>query len=181
MKITIRNTGTIELVAEAAAITQSIAIKKPSTETWLRWLHSEHSMIRAFGLRITLIDVPYFVHVHLVRHKKGCKWYVRSQRPTAINAVDYDREKAPQDALVSLILDTNPQALINISQRRLCYKADKKTRRVWNSVTQAIRLHSDPYVAAIADVMMPTCEYRGGICHELTPCELMSYPHYANQ
>jgi len=176
MLISIHNTGTMYDVAEAAAMTQSIEVKLPSVETWTQWLNSGHSMIRCFGIRIKLVGVPFYVHVHLVRHGIGCQWFVRSQRPTAINPVDYDRRKAPQDALVDLIMDTNPQALMNISQVRLCQKADEVTRQVWDNIVQVIRMHDDPYIAAIAGVMMPRCEYRGNICYEFRPCGL--YPHY---
>lgn len=157
-------------------MTQKIAVKIPSVETWKRWLHAEHSMIRRFELSITVCDVPYFVHVQMRTHHVGCEWYVRSQRPTAINPVDYDRRKAPQDAPVDLIMDTNPQALINIAQVRLCSKADDETRQVWDNIAQAIHVHDDPYIAAIARVMMPRCKYRGGVCYELRPCGL--YLHF---
>lgn len=176
MEIIIRNTRTMLDVAEAAAMTQGIAVKVPSVETWARWLNSEHSMIRRFGIQIKLIGVPYYVHVHLTRHKIGCEWYVRSQRPTAINAVGYDRRKAPQDAPVDLIADVNPQSMMDISQVRLCQKADEVTRDVWTAITAHVIGHSDPYIREIGRVMVPRCMYRGGVCHELKPCGL--YPHY---
>jgi len=174
MKIYAR-ANNIWAVAEAAGTTQDIELYKPTVEKWLTWLHSEHSMIRCFALRIEM-SVPYYVHVHLVRHKIGCEWFVRSQRPTAINPVRYDRNKAPQSVPVRLMLDTNPQALINISQVRLCEKADEVTRGVWYDLVETIANHKDPYVSAIARVMKPRCEYRGGVCHELKPCG--QYPHY---
>ncbi len=176
MKIKVRALNNIADVFEAAAITQNKGLILPTVKTWSKWLNSEHSMIRCFGLRIELTDVPYYVHVHLVRHKIGCEWFVRSQRPTALNPVEYDRRKAPQDAPINLILDTNPQAIINISQVRLCTKADKNTLYVWNNIGWAIRQHSDPYIATISDVMKKRCIYRGGVCYELQSCGIS--PHY---
>jgi len=67
------------------------------------------------------------------------------------------------------MLDMNPQSLINVSRKRLCQKADPVTRRIWEAVREAIAVHKDPYIAAIAQVMVPDCEYRGR-CNELRPC-----------
>ncbi len=64
----------------------------------------------------------------------------------------------------------NAQALINISQVRLCGKADEITREIWQQVTWKIRASDNPYIKAIGTVMMPRCAYRGGICHELKSC-----------
>ena len=177
MEINVRAVRTIEEVAEAAAITQDIEIKIPSVETWLKWLHSEHSMIRCFELRIEYLGIPYYNHVHFIRHHVGIQPFVRSQRPTAINPVEYDRRKAPQDALVDMILDVNPQTLINMSLVRLCHKADTVTHEIWRKTRRAISKHENPYISRIANVMMSRCLYRGGVCHELKPCGL--YPHYS--
>ena len=90
--------------------------------------------------------------------------------------MDYDRRAARQDSPVTHLMVLNPQALIDISQVRLCNKADPVTRGVWQRIVHEIYDHPDPYVRAIANVMMPRCIYRGGVCHELKPCGL--YPHY---
>ena len=170
MKVSIEPSTNIRLVALAAARTQGRPIKTLSPETWLRWLHAEHSMIRNYWLAIDMVGIPYYVSVHLVRHKIGVEHFVRSQRPDSMNPVDYDRRQAPQDALVSHLMVANAQALINISQVRLCSKADNATWQVWRAVKQAIQNHPDPYVSAIAEVMVPRCVYRGGVCHELRSC-----------
>jgi len=176
MEVIVKANTDIRVVAEAAAETQGLEPAALTVDKWLKWLHSEHSMIRAYQISIEMIGIPYYVSVHLVRHKIGVEHFVRSQRGTSINPVDYDRRKAPQDALVNHKMVLNPQALINISQVRLCNKADVATREVWHNVYQAIKEHKNPYISAIAEVMVPRCEYRGGICHELQPCG--RYPHY---
>jgi len=176
MKVIVKANTDIQEVAEAAAETQGVKASPLTVDKWLKWLHSEHSMIRVYQISIELIGIPYYVSVHLVRHKIGVEPFVRSQRDTSMNPVEYDRCKAPQDALVNHRMVLNPQALINISQVRMCNKADKATRGVWNEVFLAIKGHENPYVSAIANVMMPRCEYRGGVCHELKPCG--RYPHY---
>ena len=176
MKVIVKANTDIQVVAEAAAETQGLEPTALTVDKWLKWLHSEHSMIRVYQISIELIGIPYYVSVHLVRHKIGVEPFVRSQRDTSINPVDYDRRKAPQDALVNHRMILNPQAIINISHVRMCNNADVATREVWHNVYQAIKEHENPYISAIAEVMMPRCEYRGGVCHELRPCG--RYPHY---
>ena len=170
MNINVESLSDIRLVARAAAVTQGKAPIELSPATWLKWLNAEHSMIRCYWLAVELVNIPSYVSVHLVRHKIGVEHFVRSQRPDSMNPVDYDRRQAPQDAPVNHLMVANAQALINISQIRLCNKADNATWTIWRTVKKVIREHSDPYTSAIAEVMMPRCIYRGGVCHELRPC-----------
>lgn len=162
--------GVDECVKSARQTQRLSGGKTLSVDTWLNWLHAEHSPIRVMQLRVNMHDIPYYTAMHLVRHTQGITPFVSSQRDTAINPVDYDRRKAPQDALVDYCPVVNPQSLINISRRRLCTHADEVTRQIWGEVKKAIAAHDDPYVAAIAKVMMPDCDYRSGICHELKSC-----------
>lgn len=178
MEIIVSAETDIQTVARAAADTQGIDPVQLTVDRWLKWLHSEHSMIRLYQISIKLVGIPSYVSVHLVRHKIGAEHFVRSQRDTSMNPVDYDRRRAPQDALVNHRMVLNPQSLINISQVRLCSKADHETRNVWHHVLLAIQGHEDPYISAISEVMMPRCEYRGGVCHELQPCGRC--PHYTS-
>jgi len=177
MNVTVNADTDVQAVALATAETQGFEPRGLTVETWKRWLHSEHSMIRNYQISIRLEDIPYYVSVHLVRHKIGVEHFVRSQRPTSMNPVGYDRRKAPQDALVNHRMVLNPQALINISQVRMCVQADRTTRFTWNQIQSAIRTHENPFISAIAEVMMPRCDYRGGVCFELKCCG--RYTHYS--
>lgn len=167
--ITVRALTHVRECARVARFTQGIKDNWLSLVTWRKWLRAEHSMIRVFILAVEMRDIPYFASVHLTRHKIGVEHFVRSQRPTAMNPVDYDRRRAPQDTLVDHTMILNPQALINISRKRLCNKADPVTRNIWQQVQKAIAVHDNPYIAAIAIMMMPDCLYRGGCC-EIEPC-----------
>ena len=60
----------------------------------------------------------------------------------------------------------NAQALIQISRKRLCLKAHRKTVAVWTKLRKAIR-EIDP---DLANHMVPECVYRNGFCPELRPC-----------
>jgi len=167
--IKVRALVDVQECGRVARATQGLTGNIVPLRTWKKWLDAEHSQIRVFLLSIEMADIPSFVSVHLVRHKVGIEHFVRSQRPTSRNPVGYDRERAPQDAPITHTMVLNPQALISMSRRRLCNKADPKTRQWWQNVRNAISRHDNPYVAAIAAVMLPDCEYRGG-CHEIAPC-----------
>jgi hypothetical protein len=167
--IKVRALVDVQECGRVARATQGLTGNIVSLRTWKQWLKAEHSQIQIFFLSIEMSDIPSYVSVHLVRHHVGINHYVRSQRPTAMNPVGYDRRKAPQDALVNHTMILNPQSLIAISRKRLCHKADPATRRLWSYVRDVISRHQDPYVAAIASVMMPDCEYRGR-CNEILPC-----------
>lgn len=125
-------------------------------------LQAEHSPIRTLMFTIRM-QIPYYVSVHLVRHKYGVEHYVRSQRNDRQS--DYDRNAARQDAMVSHIMDINAQALITMAHRRLCGAADPETQKVMRGIRLAV-LEVSP---EIAEMMVPMCEYRGG-CYEMKGC-----------
>lgn len=126
-------------------------------------LLAEHSPVHTLMWTVRMYDVPYWVAMHLVRHKLGVEWYVQSQRNDRQNR--YDRNKARQDAPVMLTMDANAQALINISRKRLCYKAATETRQLWQAVCNVIIRESPEMLR----VLVPDCVYRGH-CREMQPC-----------
>lgn len=62
---------------------------------------------------------------------------------------------------VPMEMDANIQALINISQKRLCNCADPITKKYWEAVVEAIRKYDED----IAWAMVPQC-IRCGSCVE---------------
>ena len=136
-------------------------------ESWRRAiLKAGHSPIRTLWWTIELVDVPYWVSVHLVRHKVGVEHYVRSQRNDRQH--DYDRTKAPQDAPVTHVIDINAQALMQMMRMRLCNKAAPETRTVAETIRDAVLVVSPELDGLLA----PTCE-RYGVCNEMRPCGRM--------
>ena len=109
---------------------------------------------------VIMHDIPYYSSVHLVRHKFGVEHFVQSQR------VNPDRGAERQDALVTHAMDLNFQALVNMSRKRLCYKADATTRAIMVQIVEELR-KVDPISASFC---VPECIYRGKVCHELRPC-----------
>jgi hypothetical protein len=131
----------------------------PSVEWRKKLLNAEHSPMRTLMITIAMWQVPYFASVHFVRHKHGVEHYVKSQRSNP------ERGAERQDAPVNHVMDLNAQSLVNMSRKRLCFKADPVTRSLMESIKAEIE-KSDPLLSSF---MVPECIYRNG-CHEFQSC-----------
>ncbi len=127
-----------------------------------KYLKSEHSPIRALQFIIKM-DIPYYVSVHLVRHKIGVEHFVQSQRNDRQDK--YDRTKAPQDAMVSHIMLINAPALMQMARKRLCGKADPATQKVMREIVRKV-IEVNP---EFEHVLVPNCEYLHE-CPEFRSC-----------
>lgn len=136
----------------------------PTVAQFEEWLHAEESQLDAYPVVVLMEGIPYFASVHLVRHHVGVTHYVSSQRRFE------NRADAPQGALVNHAMVLNPRALISISRKRLCVKADKATSAIWYAVRAAFANHEDQYMQAISKAMMADCLYRGHVCHQRNGC-----------
>lgn len=135
----------------------------PTDEWKVKLLEAEHSPIRElwFGIRMT---IPYWVSVHFVRHHIGVNHYVQSQRNDRQSA--YDRNKAPQDELVSHIMSVNGAELVQMAHKRLCGQASVETRTVMQMIVdEVVKVNPE-----FKSVLVPLCEYRNGKCTEFYPC-----------
>lgn len=133
------------------------------TDAWKHQiLKAEHSPIRTlmFTIRLT---IPYFVSVHLVRHKIGIEHYVQSQRNDRQSS--YDREIAPQNAMVSHIMEVNAEQLIFMSHRRLCGMADTTTRYIMTQICREVEKVNPEFKG----FLIPMCKYRHE-CPEFRSC-----------
>ena len=78
-------------------------VEGAATKSWKsRMLKCKHSPIRTLMFTIKL-TIPYYVSTHFVRHKIGVEHYVQSQRND--RQTNYDRETAPQNVMVSHIME----------------------------------------------------------------------------
>lgn len=136
--------------------------KYPSSSWKRKILKAEHSPIRVVDMTVRIHDIPYWVAMHLVRHKVGVEHWISTQRSDRTGVY---REELPQGALVNHSLKLNAQSLINISRRRLCSQASPETRAAWKAVIEAVR-EVEP---ELADLCVPECIYRGH-CPEMKPC-----------
>lgn len=133
------------------------------TETWKgRMLKCKHSPIRTlmFTIRLT---IPYYVSTHFVRHKIGVEHFVQSQRNDRQS--NYDRDLAPQNAMVTHVIDINAEQLMFMANRRLCGMAEKTTRYVMQAICREVE-HFNP---EFKGHLKPMCELLHE-CPEFKPC-----------
>lgn len=151
----------IEVVNDCRATVGKVALgKEPSKEFKRKILISEHSPIRDISIKWIWDGIKSWVATHWVRHKWEC--FVKTQRTdrTGVN-----RDKLPQDTLVTFTGDANTQALIDTQRKRLCYQASPETREHAEDLKVAIH-EVEP---EISDVQVPNCIYRCG-CPEMEQC-----------
>lgn len=138
-------------------------IKNDITEDWMhKMLECRHSPIRTLMFTIEM-HIPYFVSVHLVRHKIGVEHYVQSQRNDRQS--QYDRELAPQNAMVIHTMDINAESLMIMANRRLCGMADAATRYVMTKICDQVEQVNPEFEG----YLVPQCE-RLLHCLEAKPC-----------
>jgi len=155
-----------QLIADQAAFTQGMKSFR-ITEDFLRdAIISRHSIIRAAFFRVTVYGLPYYAHVHFVRHSVGHNHFVRSQRPDSMNPVEYDRREAPQKAPVDWSDILNMESLFTMMGLRLCKQADSVTRAIAQDIKWAFVSHRDPFMNLVGHYCLPQCEWRGGRCPE---------------
>ena len=142
--------------------------KKPVNPPDSPWRHrilaARHSPIRYLVYSFYFENIPYCISVHFARHIHS-QPYIKTQRNDRQH--EYDRNKAPQDAPVNMILDVNAEELMTIANKRLCNQAAKETRE---AVGQMCRL-AEQATPELKGLLVPMCEYHGGVCHERIPCE----------
>lgn len=137
-------------------------VTNPTEEWKKRILRARHSPIRFLQFSFYL-EVPYWVSVHLIRHHVGCQAYAKSQRNDRQD--EYDRNKAPQDQMVSMIWDMNAEALMTIAGKRLCHQASRETREVVREMCIAVIDNCPEFEGLLA----PNC-VQYGTCHEMYTC-----------
>lgn len=136
--------------------------REPS-DLWKRKiLMSEHSPIRKLGIQARWSNLWYWVSTHFVRHKHGIEHFISTQR---VDRTEEDRNNKPQNSEVSHEIDVNPQAIINISRKRLCFGASPETREAWIDFLKEL----NKYEPQLVNVCVKECVYRG-FCPEFYSC-----------
>lgn len=137
--------------------------KAPTTEWKIKLLRANHSPIRTLQFCFKLTDIPYWVSVHLCRHVHATP-FVSTQRNDRQHK--YERGGAPQNAPVTMCWYMNAEELITIAHKRLCSQASKETRELMQMICVEV-LKVNPEFKGL---LVPLCEYRGGVCTEFYPC-----------
>lgn len=136
-------------------------LNEPDDEWKHKMLRARHSPIRTLQFTIRITGLKTWVATHLVRHKH-LEPYVTSQRNDRQSR--YDRNSAPQDAPVTMVIDLNAEELMTVANKRLCGMAARETREVVRDVCEAV-IEVNP---EFAPFLVPFCmEY---LCHEFDPC-----------
>ena len=151
-------------VKRRALVTVGLSpVNLPDSEWKHSILEARHSPIRRLRYSFYL-EIPYWVSVHLCRHVHA-QPYVRSQRNDRQD--QYDRNCAPQNAMVSMIWDMSAEELMEIANKRLCQLAAPETRAVIKTMCD-LAIGVTPELEGL---LVPMCKYHGGVCHEMHPCK----------
>ena len=134
-------------------------------EIWKKkLLICKHSPIRKGIICWKWDEIPYAISTHFARHHIGCEKYISTSREDRTNT---PREQRSQMDMVSMEMEANIDALLNISARRLCTCADVTTRQYWEDLRQEIKKYDE----IIAWAMVPQCIERGGCVEPFSNCK----------
>lgn len=141
---------------------------EPSSEWKRKILMAEHSPIRLLWVKWKWLNVPYYVHVHLIRHEIGVR--IPDDTVDFVQTSREDRTEVPrhmrkQTDLIDFEMYANAQAIIGISRKRLCNKADDKTKEAWMDFIVELQFVEPE----LEKVCVPECVYRG-FCPEMDSC-----------
>ena len=126
-------------------------------------LTARHSPIRVLNFAFLIEDIPSNISVHLCRHVHAVP-FVSSLRNDRQDRMDGDA--APRNTPVDMIYYCNAEELMTIANKRLCNKASEMTRLV----VKMMCLEALDKMHELAGLLVPMCEYHGGICHEINGC-----------
>jgi hypothetical protein len=153
-------------------------LSKPVSDRFMReMISSMHSPIRELRFKVLFRDIPTFAAQHMSRHRIASicgtfelvesvnpvdvEHYVKTQRPDRTGEA-----RGGQDAPVDYRTTANVQGLQDMSQKRLCFLAERPVRGRWAMARMQIATH-DPIIAR---ALVPTCVYRG-FCPEARKCK----------
>lgn len=170
MKTTIKNFNVNWLdIKNACRQTVSMGDSElePTSEWKRKLLICRHSPLRIGSVLWKSEDVPFYVMGHIVRHNVGCTPFVSTSREDRTGIPRNDRK---QTDFVDMQMTANIEALINISERRLCTCADPTTRKYWEAVLEAIKEYDeDVYFACV-----PQCVRCGACVEPFSHCNFYS-------
>lgn len=162
MKVKITNFNVNWLAIKAACMTtisKQAGDKEPSKEWKRKLLICQHSPIRRGVISWKWEQIPYAISTHFARHHEGCEKFIGTSRE---DRTKIKRSERSQMDYVPMEMDANIQAILNISERRLCTCADPTTIKYWKAVLETIKEYDeDIYWACV-----PQC-VRCGSCIEL--------------
>lgn len=163
VKVTNFNVDWMRIKSACMTTISKQAGKEPSTEWKKKLLICRHSLIRRGIISWKWDQIPYAISTHFARHHEGCEKFIGTERE---DRTQVDREQRSQMNYVPMEMDANLQALMNISEKRLCTCADPTTRKYWEAVIEAIR----EYDELVAWSNVPQCVRCGGCVEPFSNC-----------
>lgn len=140
--------------------------KEPGKEWKRKLLVCQHSPIRRGVVSWKWDEIPYCISTHFARHHEGCEKFVGTSRADRTDIKD--RSERTQMDCVPMEMDANIQALINISEKRLCNCADPLTKKYWEAVLDAIREYDEDIVWSC----VPSGIAHGGCTEPFSDCKM---------
>ena len=151
-----------EVVDDCRSTVNKPALNKEPSESFKKAiLIAEHSPIRDIRIRWKWDNIKSWVATHWSRHKWEC--FIQTQRS---DRTGVQRDKLPQDSLVSFTGEANVQNLIDTMRKRLCHQASRETREYAEDLKSELK-NVEP---EISNILVPNCIYRCG-CPELNACK----------
>ena len=124
-----------------------------------------HSPIRRGVVSWKWEQIPYAISTHFARHHEGCEKFIGTERADRTEVKD--RSERSQMNYVPMEMDANLQALMNISEKRLCTCADPTTRAYWEAVIEEIRKYDE----LVTWANVPQCIRCGGCVEPFSNCK----------
>ena len=145
-------------------ISKQAGSKEPSEEWKKKLLMCQHSPLRRGTISWKWEEIPYAISTHFVRHHEGVEKWIGTSRGDRTEVKD--RSQRTQMDAVPMEMEANIQALINISERRLCNCADPLTIKYWKAVLEAVREYDEDIYRAC----VPQCIRMGACPEAFSPC-----------
>lgn len=163
VKITNFNVDWMRIKSACMTTISKQAGKEPGVEWKKKLLICRHSPIRRGEVSWKWETISYAISTHFARHHEGCEKFIGTERT---DRTGIDREERSQMNYVPMEMDANLQALMNISEKRLCMCADPTTRKYWEAVIEALRQYDE----LIAWSNVPQCIRCGGCVEPFSEC-----------
>lgn len=137
--------------------------KEPSSEWKKKLLIAQHSPIRKGTVEFRWDEIPYAISTHFARHHEGIEKFISTSRE---DRTGIKRENRSQMEMVSMDVIANIQAIINISEKRLCNCADSTTIKYWKSfLSELEKIEPEVFWACV-----PSCVRCGGCIETFGGC-----------
>lgn len=140
---------------------------EPSDSFKAKMCICRHSPLRQIEFDWTWKRIPYCISVHFLRHTCGnnpdVEPFIQSERD---DRTGKSRKNVRQTKMINMDYTCNAEALLNISNKRLCNCADPMARKAWRMVVNEVA-KVDPIIASKC---VPSCIAHGRCTELFNPC-----------